>query len=169
MKPSVISLRQKCACLFASGGIAFVLCHYISLMAQRGQITAGPLPWTSRLTLGRVLNKGLIAGFAPNASPVGWFLLWGGLLAIAALAFCFFWIHARERGDFVLLGLIFGAGIATVVDRLRFGGVNDYFLLHVSNTQPAIAFNLPDIILPLAALMLSFRIAFLGGQHRDGT
>lgn len=168
MKPSALAPRRKNAYLLVSGCIGFLLCHYMSLMAQRGQLPAGPLPWTSRLALGRVLNRGLLGGLALRSSHLDGLLFWGCLIAIGVLALSFFWKHAQARADWLLLGLIMGAGLATVVDRLRFGGVNDYFLLHVSNARPALAFNLPDIILPPAVLMLSLRIAFLRGQQRDG-
>jgi lipoprotein signal peptidase len=156
--PSDATLSRKTAYLIASGSVCFLFCHCMSLMAQRGQLPAGPLLWGGRIELGCVLNRGLLGGLVPYESGLVSFAIWSVLGVMGSFAFGLYFKHARARIDWMLLGFVVGAGAATIVDRLCLGGVSDYFLLRILTAKPALAFNLPDLVLPPVVFYLTCRM-----------
>ena len=103
------------------------------------------------LTLYRVNNAGiafsLLAGFGPSALIVV-------MLAVSAVVIGF-WVRSHDGGRVAAAGyaLILGGAIGNLIDRLRFGYVIDFLLLHIGD-RTLFVFNLADAALTLGPALL---------------
>jgi len=103
------------------------------------------------LTLFRVHNAGiafsLLAGFGPAA------LIWL-MIAVSAVVLGF-WAGSRDGGNLAALGyaLILGGAVGNLIDRIRFGYVIDFLLLHFGY-RTLFVFNLADAALTLGPIIL---------------
>ena len=109
------------------------------------------------LTLYRVYNTGIafsfLAGLGPN-------VLIGVTVAVSAIVVVF-WARARDGGLIATAGFAFilGGALGNLIDRLRFGYVIDFLLLHVGD-RTLFVFNLADAALTLGPLLLILAYMF---------
>ena len=95
-------------------------------LGARGRITLLPF-----LDLVLTRNTGISYGLFPQEGPLG---QWA-LLALKAIAVVLLWIwlaRASSRLTAVALGLIIGGALGNAIDRLAYGWVADFVLLHVT-------------------------------------
>ena len=110
-------------------------------LARRGRVALGPfvdlaLSWNTGISYGLFREQGMLA---QNI-----------LLAIKIVAVALLWVwlaRAGSRLSAVSLGLIIGGAIGNAIDRLTFGAVADFVLVHI--TTPTwrfdwYVFNLAD-------------------------
>ena len=99
------------------------------------------------LDLVPVWNTGISYGLFPQDGPVGrWVLL--GVKAVAVVLLGIWMARAGTRLTAVSLGLIIGGAIGNAIDRLTFGAVFDFVLLHISTASFSFrwyVFNLADV------------------------
>ena len=109
--------------------------------------TRTPVRVTPFLDLVSVWNTGISYGLFPQNGPVGQLLL----LAFKATAVALLWVwlsRAGTRLTAVALGLIIGGAVGNAIDRLAFGAVFDFVLLHLSAENFNFrwyVFNLADV------------------------
>lgn len=128
-------------------------------LGRRGVVAVTPF-----LDLVLAWNTGISYGWFQSEGPTGQAVLLAvKAAAIVALAV---WIaHSRTRLAAVALGLIIGGAIGNAIDRLAYGAVVDFVLLHAEiggKTYNWYVFNLADvaIVAGVAALLYdSFRPA----------
>jgi signal peptidase II len=85
---------------------------------------------------------------------------------VVTIAILVFWARSREGGKLAALGFgfIVGGAIGNIVDRLVYGHVIDFLLLHIGD-RTLFVFNLADVALTLGPILLV--IAFLLPQRRS--
>ncbi len=98
-------------------------------------------------------NRG--ASFSFLADAGGWqrWLFTGLALAVSAWVLVELRRHAGERLLSLALTLIMGGALGNVIDRLRFGAVVDFILVH-SSTWYFPAFNVADSAISVGAVLL---------------
>jgi signal peptidase II len=115
---------------------------FVTDLGARGMIELLPF-----LDLVLTWNTGISYGLFPQEGPLGqWALL--GLKAIAALLLWIWLARASSRLTAVALGLIIGGAIGNAIDRLAYGAVADFVLLHVTTASfdfKWYVFNLADV------------------------
>ena len=95
-------------------------------LGTRGSITLLPF-----LDLVLTWNTGISYGLFPQEGPLGqWALL--ALKAIAAVLLWVWLARASSRLTAVALGLIIGGAVGNAIDRLAYGAVADFVVLHVT-------------------------------------
>ena len=98
-------------------------------LGTRGSITLLPF-----LDLVLTWNTGISYGLFPQEGPLGqWALL--ALKAIAAVLLWVWLARASSRLTAVALGLIIGGAVGNAIDRLAYGAVADFVLLHVTTAS----------------------------------
>jgi signal peptidase II len=118
---------------------------------------------TSFFDLVLAWNTGISYGWFSDSGPTGQMLLIA-FKVVAVLALGTWMAKAHNRLTAVSLGLIVGGAIGNAIDRLAYGAVVDFALLHVEiggTTYNWYVFNLADaaIVAGVAALLYD---AFLG-------
>ena len=103
-------------------------------------------------------NTGISYGWFQQEGPFG---QWA-LLALKAVAVALLWIwlaKASFRLSAVALGLIIGGAIGNGIDRLAYGAVADFVLLHVENADWRFnwyVFNLADVAIVAGVIGLLY-------------
>ena len=98
-------------------------------LGTRGSIALLPF-----LDLVLTWNTGISYGLFPQEGPLGqWALL--ALKAIAAVLLWVWLARASSRLTAVALGLIIGGAVGNAIDRLAYGAVADFVLLHVTTAS----------------------------------
>jgi signal peptidase II len=111
-------------------------------LGARGVVTLTPF-----LDLVLARNTGISYGLFPQEGPLG---QWA-LLALKAVAVVLLWIwlsRTSSRLTAVSLGLIIGGAIGNAIDRLAYGWVADFVLLHLTTASFSFkwyVFNLADV------------------------
>jgi signal peptidase II len=111
-------------------------------LAAHGTVRLGPF-----IDLVLVWNPGISYGLFPQVGPLG---QWA-LLAVKAVAVVLLWIwlsHSASRLTALALGLIIGGAIGNAIDRVAYGAVADFVLLHITTatwTFRWYVFNLADV------------------------
>jgi len=102
------------------------------------------------LALYRVHNTGIAFSMFAGSGAV----LIGLMVGVTAIVIAF-WVQSRDGGRLVAAGfaLILGGALGNLIDRLRFGYVVDFLLLHVGETT-LFVFNLADSALTLGPVVL---------------
>ena len=103
------------------------------------------------LSLYRVHNTGI--AFSMFAGYGASLLIWG-MVAVSAVVIAF-WTGARDGGLIAAAGyaLILGGALGNLIDRVRFGYVVDFLLLHLGD-RTLFVFNLADAALTLGPALL---------------
>lgn len=108
---------------------------------------------TGFLAIVLVWNRGMSFGMLNVGDPlVPWIL---GAIAVAVAVGLVWWLARARRGLVILgLGLVLGGAVGNLVDRLLYGAVVDFVLLHAGGWHFP-AFNVADsaITLGVAALL----------------
>jgi signal peptidase II len=111
-------------------------------LADRGAVTVAPF-----VDLVLTWNTGISYGWFQQQGPFG---QWA-LLALKAVAVALIWIWLSRVGSrlsALALGLIIGGAIGNGIDRLAYGAVADFVLLHVETAGFRFnwyVFNLADV------------------------
>ena len=127
-------------------------------LGARGNVSLTPF-----LDLVLTWNTGISYGLFRQEGPLGqWTLLALKLIAVVLL---WIWLsRASSRVTAVALGLIIGGAIGNAVDRVAYGAVADFVLLHVSTTTFNFSwyvFNLADAAIVFGVIGLLYE-TFLG-------
>lgn len=107
-----------------------------------------------RLTRGE--NTGIAFGLLRDSALVPWL----SLLALCAVALYLWRLIWQQRVGAAAIGLIFGGGVANLLDRLGDGRVTDYLDWGVGTARYA-TFNLPD-----SAIFVGFTLIILLAWRR---
>lgn len=115
---------------------------FVFEIGARQPVTVAPF-----LDLVLVWNRGISYGLFQQDGPIGqWVLL---SLKIVAVALLWVWLARSElRLTAVSLGLIVGGALGNAVDRLAYGAVADFVLLHLTTATWSFnwyVFNLADV------------------------
>ena len=111
-------------------------------LASKGVIKVAPF-----VDLALTWNTGISYGWFAQEGPLGQ----GALLALKVVAVALLWIwlaRASWRLSAVALGLIIGGAIGNAIDRLTYGAVADFVLLHAETATWRFnwyVFNLADV------------------------
>ncbi len=101
-------------------------------LGRRGRVALGPyvdlvLSWNTGISYGLFRDQGALGQWA--------------LLAVKVIAVVLLWVwlaRATSRLSAIALGLIIGGAIGNAIDRLTFGAVADFVLLHVTTADLAL-------------------------------
>ena len=120
---------------------------------------------TSWLDLVMVWNRGVSYGLFTQGDDRGrWLLVAVGLAG--AILFAVWMGRTRRVLPAVALGLIVGGALSNVIDRLRFGAVADFFLLHVGGLEWYV-FNIADAC--IVAGVIGMIIAWMTERRQIAT
>ncbi|HWP26509.1 MAG TPA: signal peptidase II [Xanthobacteraceae bacterium] len=117
----------------------------------------GPVKVLPFLDLVLTYNTGISYGWFKQEGPFGQWLLLG--IKATAIALLGWWlVRAQSRVLALGLGLIIGGALGNAVDRLAYGAVADFVLLHITTEQWSFnwyVFNLADtaIVAGVAAIL----------------
>ena len=122
-------------------------------LGTRGVITLTPF-----LDLVLTWNTGISYGLFPQEGPLGqWALL--TLKAIAAVLLWIWLARATSRLTAVALGLIIGGAVGNAIDRVAYGAVVDFVLLHATTETfdfKWYVFNLADVAIVAGVAVLLY-------------
>jgi len=110
-------------------------------LGSKGMVTVAPF-----VDLVLTWNTGISYGWFRQEGPLGqWALL---ILKGVAVALLWIWLaRAASRLSAIALGLIIGGALGNAIDRLIYGAVADFVLLHITTSQWSFhwyVFNLAD-------------------------
>jgi signal peptidase II len=111
-------------------------------LANRGAVRVAPF-----MALVMAWNPGISYGLFPQDSALGQWVL----LAVKAAVVAFLWVwlaRAPARLTALSLGLIIGGAAGNAIDRLAYGAVADFVLLHLTTETWSFQwyiFNLADV------------------------
>jgi signal peptidase II len=105
-----------------------------------------------------VWNRGVSYGLFTQDGDLGrWLLIALGLVGAALFSW---WLWVTRGGLATLsLGLVIGGALSNVIDRLVYGAVADFFLLHAGEFEWYV-FNLADVWIAAGAIGLVLAWAF---------
>jgi signal peptidase II len=135
---------------YLTASLVFILdrlTKHLVLLADYHRIELLPF-----LALVKVWNRGVAFGLFSSAD---WANLFFALVAALALVVVLY--LSRSVGTFAKIGygLIFGGGLANLVDRVVFGGVLDFIDLHAGGLHWP-AFNIADLAITIGVIVLVF-------------
>jgi len=113
-------------------------------------------------------NTGISYGWFQQEGPLGQ----GALLALKAVAIALLWIwlaKAASRLSAVAIGLIIGGAIGNGIDRLAYGAVADFVLLHMETATWRFnwyVFNLADVAIVAGVIGLLYESLAGGGAPK---
>lgn len=107
-----------------------------------------------------VWNTGISYGLFPQSGALGqWMLL--GIKAVAAVLLSAWLVRAESRLTAVALGVIIGGAVGNAIDRLVFGAVFDFILLHLTTSSFTFrwyVFNLADVAIVAGVIGLIYEV-----------
>ena len=110
------------------------------------------IPLTSFLAIVLVWNRGMSFGMLnTDAAVVPWIL--GGLALAVSVALVWWLKRADRRLVIAGLGLVLGGAVGNLIDRVQYGAVVDFILLHYRGWQWP-AFNVADSAICLGVVCL---------------
>jgi len=128
----------------------------------------GAVPVTPFADLVLTWNTGISYGLFPQQGPVGqWALL---AFKVAAVAFLWAWLsRASTRLPAAALGLIIGGALGNAIDRLAYGAVADFVLLHAETATWRFnwyVFNLADVAIVAGVVGLLYESVWGGSAAK---
>jgi signal peptidase II len=125
---------------------------------------ADGIPLTGFLAVVLVWNSGMSFGLFNTGDPmVPWVL---GSLSLVVSAALVWWLARTPRGLVALgLALVLGGALGNLIDRLLYGAVVDFVLLHAGRWQWP-AFNVADSAITLGVLTLVWDSLFGARESR---
>ena len=126
---------------------------FVFKLAERGAVAVAPF-----VDLVLTWNTGISYGWFQQEGPFG---QWA-LLALKAVAVALLWIwlaRAGSRLTALALGLIIGGAIGNAIDRLAYGAVADFVLLHLETATGRFnwyVFNLADVAIVAGVAVLLY-------------
>jgi signal peptidase II len=127
-------------------------------IADKGRVAVLPF-----LDLVYVKNIGISYSLFNQESIFGQYMLTA--FAVLASICLWLWLNRSAAGRWMTIGLalIIGGAIGNAIDRLRLGGVADFFSLHALGFHWYV-FNLADVAIVAGVLALLYE-SFLGESH----
>jgi signal peptidase II len=126
---------------------------FVTDLGARGAVALTPF-----LDLVLTWNTGISYGLFPQEGPLGqWALL--ALKAIAAVLLWIWLARASSRLTALALGLIIGGAMGNAIDRLAYGAVADFVLLHATTESfdfKWYVFNLADVAIVAGVIGLLY-------------
>ena len=113
-------------------------------------------------------NTGISYGLFQTQGPVGQWVL----LAFKAGAVILLWLwlaHAKNRLTALALGLIIGGAFGNAIDRLAYGWVADFILLHITTATfnfEWYVFNIADVAIVAGVVGLLYETLAPGGAAK---
>lgn len=148
--------------LVAAGTVVFDQALKLWLLFGFDLETRTPVRVTPFFDLVSVWNTGISYGLFPQNGPVGQLLLLA--FKAAAVALLSVWLsRAGTRLTAIALGLIIGGAIGNAIDRLAFGAVFDFVLLHLTTVNFSLrwyVFNLADVAIVAGVIGLLYEALF---------
>ena len=135
---------------YLTASLVFILdrlTKHLILLADYHRIELLPF-----LALVKVWNRGVAFGLFSSADAANLFFALATALALVVV------LYLSRRADTMArlgYGLIFGGGLANLVDRVVFGGVLDFIDFHVGGLHWP-AFNLADLAITIGGIVLLF-------------
>jgi signal peptidase II len=126
---------------------------FVFQLADYGRIALAPF-----VDLVLTWNTGISYGWFQQEGPLG---QWA-LLALKAIAVALIWIwlaRAETRLTALALGLIIGGALGNAIDRLAYGAVADFVLLHIETVSWRFhwyVFNLADVAIVAGVALLLY-------------
>jgi signal peptidase II len=126
---------------------------FVVELGARGIVTLAPF-----LDLVLTWNTGISYGLFRQEGPLGQWVL----LALKAIAVILLWIwlsRTSSRLTAASLGLIIGGAIGNAIDRLAYGAVADFVLLHLTTASFSFrwyVFNLADVAIVAGVIGLLY-------------
>ena len=126
---------------------------FVFELGRKGHVAIGPF-----VDLVLTWNTGISYGWFQQDGPLGQ----GALLALKVIAVALLWIwlaRAGTRLSATSLGLIIGGAIGNGIDRLAYGAVADFVLLHVQTASWSFhwyVFNLADVAIVAGVIGLLY-------------
>ena len=133
---------------------------FVFRLADKGAVAVAPF-----VDLVLTWNQGISYGWFQQEGPFGQWVL----LALKAIAVLLLWIwlaRAATRATALSLGLIIGGAIGNAIDRLAYGAVADFVLLHAETATWRFnwyVFNLADVAIVAGVAVLLYESVF--GDH----
>ena len=133
---------------------------FVFKLADRGVVAVAPF-----VDLVLIWNTGISYGWFQQEGPFG---QWA-LLALKAVAVALLWIWLARAGSLLsalALGLIIGGAVGNAIDRLAYGAVADFVLLHLETAWGRFnwyVFNLADVAIVAGVAILLYES--LRGDH----
>jgi signal peptidase II len=135
---------------YLAASLVFILdrlTKHLVLLADYHRIELLPF-----LALVKVWNRGVAFGLFSSTDAANLFFALATALALVVI------LYLSRRVDIMArigYGLIFGGGLANLVDRVVFGGVLDFIDLHVGGLHWP-AFNIADLAITIGVIVLLF-------------
>ena len=155
---AVGSITAAVACLLDQASKLWLLQGFD--LADKGVVKVMPF-----VELVLTWNTGISYGWFQQEGPLGQ----GALLALKAVAVALLWIwlaKASSRLSAVALGLIIGGAVGNGIDRLAYGAVVDFVLLHMETATWRFnwyVFNLADVAIVAGVIGLLYE-SLAGGS-----
>lgn len=135
---------------------------FVFKLGEKGEVAVAPL-----VDFVLTWNTGISYGWFQQDGPFGqWALL---ALKVVAVALLWIWLsRAGTRLSALALGLIIGGAIGNGIDRVAYGAVADFVLLHVSTATWSFhwyVFNLADVAIVAGVAALLYESVL--GDHGD--
>jgi signal peptidase II len=112
-------------------------------------------------------NQGIAFGQLQQLGSFGrWFLV--GLAVVAAFAVLFYFMRTPRTDDRVMgaCALLLAGIVGNLIDRVRFGYVIDFIMLHAGSYHWP-TFNVADASICLGALLLAYDLVFAGRKKTE--
>jgi signal peptidase II len=126
---------------------------FVFKLAERGVVSVAPF-----VDLVMTWNTGISYGWFQQEGPLGQ----GVLLALKFVAVALLWVwlaRAGSRCSALALGLIIGGAFGNAIDRLAYGAVADFVLLHAETATWHFnwyVFNLADVAIVAGVALLLY-------------
>ncbi len=116
------------------------------------------------LSLFRIYNTGIAFSFLSGLGPAFLIAMTAAISAVVVV----FWVRAHDGGRLAAAGfaLILGGAVGNLIDRLRFGYVIDFLLLHIGE-RTLFVFNLADAALTMGPVLLILAYLFPSAERPD--
>jgi signal peptidase II len=122
-------------------------------IARRGAVAVTPF-----FDLVLAWNTGISYGWFQNEGPAGQIIL-AAIKAVAIVILAIWMARSQTRLAVISLGLIIGGAIGNAIDRVIYGAVVDYALLHAQIGEKAYnwyVFNLADVAIVAGVIGLLY-------------
>jgi signal peptidase II len=133
---------------------------FVYELAGRGRVPVLPF-----MDLVMVWNRGISYGLFQQDGAFGRFVLF----AISAVASVFLLAWLRREGSrfsAVALGLILGGAVGNAIDRLAYGAVADFVLLHAGGWEWYV-FNIADAAIVVGVALLLYAAIWRGNRPHE--
>lgn len=132
-----------------SGAVAFLTDQFFKSQVEKDKIETGRQYFGDLITIKKSVNKGLIMNNLEEKPR--WVLSWVSAM-FGMTAYIYLLTLGKKNRKIKRLGLalMVGAAASNLYDRIKKGGVTDYFVI---KGVPKIIFNLSDIVIILGAVI----------------